>query len=89
VIVAIAIVGVVAALIGGPVFGLISIIAFGLLALYGLAWFLTLAFGSIMPALAKALSDAQMEFAKALQDVVANCPEQCRGDTSIPTCNLE
>jgi hypothetical protein len=35
------------------------------------------------------LEQARTDFTDALSDVLSQCLEQCRGDISIPNCNLE
>jgi len=79
----------VATLIGGPIFGTIAVIIFGLLVIYGIAWFLSVVVGKMAQSFATELNLARIEVTDAIKDVVASCPEQCRGDTSPPDCKLE
>ena len=85
----IAVVAVIATLLGGPVFGSIAVILFALIAIYGITWVLMLVVTQAMASLSPSLAQAQQDFTNALKDVIANCPEQCRGNTSTPQCSLE
>lgn len=76
---------IIAAIIGGP----IAVIIWGLIAIYGISWILVFVLGKMAISFADGLVQAQIDVTKAIQEVVANCPEQCRGDLSIPTCNLD
>jgi hypothetical protein len=75
---------IIAAIIGGP----IAVIIWALIAVYGISWFLVLVLGKMAASLAVSLTQAGTDVASAIKDVLAQCPEQCRGDTSIPSCNL-
>jgi hypothetical protein len=75
----------IAAIIGGP----IGAVIWALIALYGLSWFLVFIVGKMAQNLATSLIEAQTDLTNALKDVVANCPESCRGDISIPNCNVD
>jgi ABC-type transport system involved in cytochrome bd biosynthesis fused ATPase/permease subunit len=79
----------VATLIGGPIFGSIAVIIFGLLVIYGIAWFLSFVVGKMAQSFATELNLARIEVTDAIKNVVASCPEQCRGDISPPDCKLE
>jgi hypothetical protein len=75
---------VVAILVGG----LVAVIIWALVGLYLFAWFLSLVVGQMIAVLTPILSQRAMEFAAAVPDVVANCPANCRGDLSAPSCPL-
>lgn len=81
----IVVLAIIAAIIGGP----IAVIIWGLIAIYGISWFLFFVLGKVAVTLGTALGQALQDVTDALKEVAANCPEQCRGDMSIPTCNLE
>ena len=75
----------IAAVIGGP----IAVVIWALIAIYGISWFLVFVIGKMAASLAQSLNQAMEDLVNALKDVVAQCPESCRGNTSIPNCNLE
>ncbi|TCV82745.1 hypothetical protein [Sulfurirhabdus autotrophica] len=81
----IVVLAIIAAIISGP----IAVIIWSLIALYGITWVLFLALGNMAVAISISLNQARIDVIDALKDVVANCPDQCRGDMSIPNCNLE
>ena len=56
---------------------------------YGLAWVLAPVVTRMIIALLPELDKRRSEFAIALNDVVARCPERCRGDLSLVECQLE
>ena len=88
ILVALLIVAALGALIGG-IFGmLISLFAVVLLAIWAISFLLLPVVGKMGQALAQELVKQQTEITAALQQVVANCPERCRGDVSIPQCNV-
>lgn len=70
--------------------GLIAIIITGLLIGYAVAWLLQIALArsGLGQAIAQALADAQVAMVNARVAVVANCIESCRGDLSLPNCDL-
>ncbi len=76
---------IIAAIIGGP----IAVIIWALIAVYGISWILFLVLGNMSVTIAASLEQARLDVIDALKDVVANCPEQCHGDLSLPNCNLE
>jgi len=67
--------------------GWLAALLWTLILLYVIAWIAYLALGRAAASLAQDL----VERAKAVQDAVAKvvlaCPENCRGDLSIPTCD--
>lgn len=81
----IVVLAIVAAIIAGP----IAVIIWALIAAYGISWLLLLVVARMAASLAASLVQAQADISAALNDVVANCPERCRGDLSIPSCQLE
>lgn len=76
---------VIAVLVGG----LIAIILFALIAVYAISWVLLPVVGLMSSALAATLEKRRTEFSTAHTDVVAHCPESCRGELSVPQCQLE
>lgn len=76
-----------AALIAILVGGLIALGLWALIGLWGISWVLALVIGRMLVSLGQSLAQAAMDVASAIPQVVANCPENCRGDLSIPTCN--
>lgn len=81
----IVVLAVIAAIIGGP----IAVIIWALIAVYGISWLLLFVVAKMAASFAASLVQAQADVAAALKEVVANCPERCRGDLSIPSCQLE
>jgi len=81
----IVVLAVIAAIIGGP----IALVIWALIAVYGISWFLVLVLGKMATSLATSLEQAKTDITEALKDVLKQCPEHCRGDISIPDCNLE
>jgi ABC-type transport system involved in cytochrome bd biosynthesis fused ATPase/permease subunit len=67
--------------------GWLAVLLWALILVYLIAWIAYLAFGRAAGSLAQEL----VERTKALQDAIAKvvlaCPENCRGDLSIPTCD--
>jgi len=59
-----------------------------LVGIWILAWVLSFVLGLVATLLVQALNDQNSTVAHALQDVIKNCPEQCQGDLSFPTCRL-
>jgi hypothetical protein len=80
---------VVLAIIAAIIGGLIAVIIWAFIAIYGISWFLTLVLGRMALSIGASLNQARIDVMDALKDVVAHCPDQCRGDMSIPDCNLE
>lgn len=74
--------------------GLLALVIGGLAALgfaalilaWGVSWFLTVVIARILQSLGQSLAQAGTEIAAAIPQVVANCPDNCRGDLSIPSC---
>ncbi len=77
------------ALIAALVGGLIAVIIWSLIALYGISWVLTLVLARMLDSLRVSMEAARDDFKSAVVDVFLRCPEQCRGDVSIPECQLE
>jgi len=77
--------GVIAVLVGGP----IAVILFALIAIYAISWVLLPVVGQMAGALGVTLGKRQIEFNDARTDVLSQCPESCRGDLSVPQCQLE
>jgi hypothetical protein len=76
---------VIAALVGG----LLAVLIWGLIAIWGISWFLVVALGPVAQSFAAELARASADLQVAIADVVARCPEHCRGDVSTPTCAVE
>jgi hypothetical protein len=81
----IAVMALIAALIGGP----IAVIIWSLIAVYGISFVLVLVLARMVDSLGKSLENARVDFQKALVEVGLHCPEHCRGDISIPECPLD
>jgi hypothetical protein len=69
--------------------GWIAILLWALVLIYLVAWLVYLAFARVAASLAKELSDRAKAVQDAIAKVVAGCPENCRGDLSIPSCDVE
>lgn len=76
---------VIAAIVGG----LIAVLIFTLLALWAVAWVALPLIGLIIGRVAALLIQQRAEFIAAARDVTARCPERCRGDLSVPQCQIE
>jgi hypothetical protein len=76
---------VIAVLVGGP----IAVILLALIAVYAISWVLLPVVAQIGAALGVTLGKRQIEFTDARTDVLSQCPESCRGDLSVPQCQLE
>lgn len=87
VIVALIAIMIVATLIGGVV-GVLAVILLGFLAVYAISWILLPLLAPLALELASALAKQLIAFNTALKDVVSQCPERCRGDVSVPECQL-
>lgn len=70
-------------------FGWIAILLWALLLLYLVAWVLYLVFARVAVSLGQELADRTKAVQDAIAKVVAACPENCRGDLSIPSCDVE
>jgi hypothetical protein len=89
ILIVIAIIAVFAWLIGGVIGGIVAIAIWVFIALWGISWFLSFVIGKMTESLLISLEQARTDFANALKQVLSQCQEQCRGDISIPDCNLE
>ena len=67
----------------------IALVVWALIALYGLSWYLVIVLGKTAQPLAEALAKAAQDVAVAIQAVIRDCPEQCRGDLSTPHCKFD
>jgi membrane protein implicated in regulation of membrane protease activity len=67
--------------------GWIAILLWAIVLIYLLAWLAYLAFTRIAAALDQQLTDRSTAVEDAIAKVVAGCPERCRGDLSIPSCD--
>jgi hypothetical protein len=76
---------IIGAIIGGP----IAVVIFGLIVLYGVSWLLLFVIGRMFEAYLDPMHQAQTDIGNAINDVIANCPENCRGDLSVPQCDLD
>lgn len=77
------------ALIAAIVGGLIAVIIWTLIALYGISWLLILVLARMVDSLRGSLENARKDFLSALVEIFLRCPEHCRGDVSIPECQIE
>jgi len=80
---------VVMAVIAAVIGGLIAVVIWGLIAVYGISWILFLVLSRMAVVIATSLEQAREDVIAALKGVAAGCPEQCRGDLSLPNCSLE
>jgi hypothetical protein len=78
-------IAVVAVIVGG----LIALILLALIAAYALSWVLLPVIQLTALSLAAELNKQRTKFIEASDEVKAQCPENCRGDLSIPQCQLE
>jgi ABC-type transport system involved in cytochrome bd biosynthesis fused ATPase/permease subunit len=69
--------------------GWLSAILWTIVIVWALLWIVLFIFVRVEVSFAEALKEAGEAFAEAVTDVIAACPEQCRGDLSIPECVLE
>ncbi len=76
-------IGVLIAIIVG---GLLAVLIWGLIAIWGISWLLFFVVGAMIGSLAQSLADALKEMGTAAAEVIKSCPENCRGDLSIPVC---
>ena len=76
---------VIALLIGGW----LGIIVLAMVGAYLLAWVLLPVIGRVAARVVELLEKRRTEFTNALIDVTGQCPEHCRGDLSVPQCQLE
>ena len=67
----------------------LSIICWVLVAVYVVSWLPLPVIQRMAGALAATLEQRRIAFAHAVADVVAQCPESCRGDLSDPQCQLQ
>ena len=80
---------IVMAIIAIIVGGVLVVIIWALIAAYGISWVLVLVLGKMAESLVVSLEQARVDVISALKEVADNCPQACRGDTSMPACNLE
>ena len=69
--------------------GLIAIFLLALIAAYAISWVLLPVVERMAVQLGATLEKRRTEFTNALSDVRRQCPERCRGDLSVPQCQLE
>ncbi len=69
--------------------GWISVILWALVLAYVLAWILYLVFARVAGSMAQDLAARMKDVQDAIAKVVAQCPANCRGDLSIPTCDVQ
>ena len=70
-------------------FGWIAILLWALVLAYLVAWLAYLAFARVAASLGQELAARTQAVQDAIAKVVAACPENCRGDLSIPSCDAE
>lgn len=88
-VVVLALISLVLSLIAPELATIIGIFIFTLIILYGISRLLLLAIGKMGQSLSMALYQARFDMNNAHRDVIANCPEHCRGDISIPECQID
>ena len=64
-------------------------IQLALIAVYAISWVLLPVVAQVGAALGVTLGKRQVEFTDARTDIINQCPESCRGDLSVPQCQLE
>lgn len=69
--------------------GWIAILLWALVLVYLVAWLVYLALARVAASLGQELTDRTKAVQDAIAKVVAACPENCRGDLSIPSCDVE
>ena len=69
--------------------GWIAILLWALILIYLIAWVAYFAFGRAAASLAQDLAARSQAVQDAVAKVVAGCPGNCRGDLSIPSCDVE
>jgi hypothetical protein len=69
--------------------GLAGAAVVALLALYATLMVVYLGALAVLRGLGPALDQRRMDFTNALQDVLAHCSPECRGDLSQPECRLQ
>lgn len=79
---------IVAILLG--LFGLfpLALLLWALIAIYLIAWFLFLVFTRVAATLGTDLARHGQAMADAITKVLASCPAECRGDLSVPVCDV-
>jgi hypothetical protein len=66
--------------------GFLAILLWALVVIYVIVWIVLFVLVRIENFLVVSLAEQGDAVAQAVKDVVANCPEQCRGDLSVPIC---
>lgn len=74
--------------IGGPVGYTVALIATAGIAVYFLAWLLLFVLLPVAKGYARLLQQATADLIAAIEEVIRNCPANCRGDVSAPSCDL-
>jgi hypothetical protein len=67
--------------------GPVAVFLWTLILIYAIAWILFLVFARAAAALAQELAEREQAVTQAIAKVIAQCPESCRGDLSIPVCD--
>jgi small-conductance mechanosensitive channel len=73
--------------IGGPGY-VVALIATAGIAVYFLAWVLLYLLLPVAKGYAQLLLQATADLTAAIEEVIRNCPANCRGDVSAPSCDL-
>ena len=82
------VVALIGALIGATIAGVAGLLVVVVLAVWAISWFLLLVIGKMTEALVPELLKQQKAVTDGVNDVIANCPQNCRGDVSTPQCDL-
>jgi Flp pilus assembly protein TadB len=80
---------IIATILGGPIFGTVAVILWALILAYGISWILSIVVAKMGEQFALGLEQAKTDLGAALPDVLASCPDHCRGDLEIPECSLD
>ncbi|MEZ0448328.1 hypothetical protein [Cellulomonas sp. ICMP 17802] len=67
--------------------GWLAVLLWALILVYVIAWIAYLAFSRSAASLALELAERTKAIQEAIAKVIAACPENCRGDLSIPVCD--
>ena len=72
------------------IFGLfgLALLLWTLILIYVIAWILFLVFTRVAASLGMDLAKFGQDIANAITKVLASCPAECRGDLSVPVCDI-
>lgn len=69
--------------------GWLAVLLWALVLVCLVAWLAFLVFSRVAASLGQELAERTQAIQDAIAKVVAACPENCRGDLSIPSCDVE